>query len=194
MKLPKKTEERLKLEVTKHLERGRPGWDVPHTLACVYWMKELLKYEMGNAKILVSAIYFHDISYPDKKFLLKPRKNLELKKEHMRKGAILAKKILNKIEDFSKEEIEQISYLVSIHDDLDFIKESGTKDIQMVFEADSLGQIDRERVKPTFSKTDSIKFLNRFEKGRAKMFKTKTGKKFLKKLFKEALKYTSKTD
>ncbi|KYK26037.1 hypothetical protein AYK26_01155 [Euryarchaeota archaeon SM23-78] len=65
-----------------------------------------------------------------------------------------------------------------------------TGDEQLVFEADSLAQIDVERVKPTFTKEDYLKFLEEyFEKDRVPLFKTKTSKKYLKELLPKAKAY-----
>jgi HD superfamily phosphodiesterase len=61
MKLDKETEGKLKAEALKYLEKGKPGWDIPHTLASVYWMKRLIEKEGGDERILVTAMYLHDI-------------------------------------------------------------------------------------------------------------------------------------
>ena len=58
-------EPEVKSIALKILEQGRGDWDVPHTLAVVYWMKKLIKKEGGDPKILVTAAYFHDIGYID---------------------------------------------------------------------------------------------------------------------------------
>ena len=180
-----KLEEKLKKTVLKYLEKGRPGWDIPHTLACVYWMKKLIKSEGGNPRILIPAIYLHDIGYPFKIMKFNPKKNLNLKEYHMKRGATLSKKILKSLKEFSQKEIEEISQIVKRHDDIDGLKINASKHEQLVFEADSLGQIDINRVKPTFTKSDRIKFLARFKKIRATNFKTDLGKKALKMLLED---------
>jgi len=185
MEFSQELEERLKLSVLKYLEKGRANWDVPHTLACVFWMKELLKYEGGNPKILIPAIYLHDVAYPQLKFKFDPNGNLDIKKEHMRLGAIISKELLKNLGGFTNDEVEQIANLVGVHDNLELIKNSSDLYLQLLF-ADSLGQIDRERVKPTFSKDNSKASLKRFEKIRAPLFKTTYGKKFLKILLEKA--------
>lgn len=181
-RLEKNLEAKIKKEVLKILEKGRPGWDVPHTLACVHWMKELIKKEGGNPRILIPAIYMHDIGYPDTVLKFNPKKNVDMKIEHMKKGAALAKKILNSIGGFKDSEIEEIFSIISIHDAIYLFRKGATKHEQLVFEADSLGQIDVSRVKPTFSKADRKKFLNRFRKNRATLFRTETGLRLLKEL------------
>jgi len=192
MELDQELEDRLKYVVLKRLENGRPGWDVPHTLACVYWMKELLKTEEGNPRVLVPTMYLHDIYYPDKNYKFGPEKNKDLKREHMKKGALIAGDILRELGGFSNEEIDQITQLISVHDDVHRMRTTQSKDEQLVFEADSLGQIDRDRVKPTFSKEDSLKYLERFEDKRAQIFKTETGKAFLKDLLAKAKDYSER--
>lgn len=78
----------------------------------------------------------------------------------------------------------EIIYLVSIHDDLSKIKGS---DAQLVFEADCLGQIDRNRVKSTMSADESRKFLDYFREKRLPLFKTRTGIHFAEKLLSHAM-------
>jgi len=189
MELDNKLEQKLKSVAIKYLERGRPNWDVPHTLACVYWMKELLKHESGNPKILVTAMYLHDTGGAD---LFNESHNThgsqkELKEEQMKRSKVISEKILYEIGGFSKDEINRILYLVSVHDNITEITSS--QDGQLVFESDSLGQIDRDRVKPTFSKKDSLKFLDFFEQERVPYYKTEIGKKFLNQLLPEAKRY-----
>jgi len=194
MELDSKIEEKLKINVLRYLEGGRPGWDVPHTLACVYWMKELLKYEAGNARILIPAIYFHDIGYielMEENRNLDLKKNMDMKEEHMKRGAIIARKILDEVGSFTEEEIERIAYLVSIHDSFEKIAESDDIEAQLVYEADGLGQIDRERVKPTYSKEDAKIFLRDFQNKRGLRFKTESGKKFYKELIEKAIEYSN---
>lgn len=185
-------ENKIKKIVLEYLERGRPGWDIPHTLACVHWMKELLKNEKGNSKILIPTMYFHDIGYIDligngKNLDLK--KNMNLKQEHMRIGSIIARKILNEVGGFDDREIDRICYLVSIHDNYDKIVENNDKEAQLVYEADGLGQIDRERVKPTYSKSDTDIFLKDFKNKRGMRFETESGKKIYLVLLKKAEEY-----
>lgn len=182
-----KLEQKLKSAVLKYLEKGRPNWDVPHTLAAVHWIKELLKHEIGDPKILITTIYLHDIGYANK---LKKgygfQDNQLVRPDHMVHGEILAKKILKKIGGYTEDEIKKIAHLVKIHDELDKID---TPEVQLVFEADSIASIDVERVKPNFDKKNYLEFLDFFEKERVPRFKTKIGKKFLKKVLEKAKRY-----
>ncbi|MBW2993190.1 HD domain-containing protein [Candidatus Woesearchaeota archaeon] len=188
MKLNKKLEEKLKARVLVHLKNGRRGWDVQHTLAAVYYMRKLIEKEGGNEKILVTAMYLHDIGYPqfDKKYTFD--EVMKSKPEHSIIGAEKAEKILNEL-DYTADEIKKIVHLVKIHDELTKIS---TADEIKVMEADSLGMIDWEMVSITYDKESIIKFMEYFERERVPRFKTKTGKKLLKKLFKKAEEYTLK--
>jgi hypothetical protein len=189
MELNKDLEQKLKSSALKYLEKGRANWDVPHTLACVFWMKELLKYERGNPKILISAMYLHDIGGAGLfgESHNTHRSQEELKPEQMKISKELSEKILRALRGFSEGEISEILYLVGVHDDYREITSSESG--QLVFEADGLGQIDINRVKPTFSKEDRLKFLQFFEKERASRYKTESGKKFLNQLLPEAYRY-----
>jgi len=43
MKLDPKLEQKIAKRVKQYLEKCRPNWDWPHTLASVYWMRELIR-------------------------------------------------------------------------------------------------------------------------------------------------------
>lgn len=40
--IDKSWEQQLRKTILPDLEKGRQGWDLPHTEAVVFWMKELL--------------------------------------------------------------------------------------------------------------------------------------------------------
>ena len=127
-------------------------------------------------------MYLHDIgdaaTYKNKKYNLK---DMNDKKDlQMKYGAALSKKILTKIKGFTKKEIGSVCRLVKTHD---IINKKRNYAEQLVFEADSLAMIDEKRAPSTFSRTEQIKFTNFFIQKRMSRFKTKTGKKYLKKLF-----------
>lgn len=182
MKLNKELEKRLKSVVIQYLKKREPCFDVQHTFAAVYWIRRLLEGEKGNEKILIPAIYLHDIGYYN---IIKDNKSLDkriaAKKEHMKKGAKLSRKILKEIGCFSKKEIKEIAHLVRTHDDLEAKKKPNE---QLVFEADSLAMVDEKRVKSTFPKKDYKRFLDIFRRKRIPKFKTESGKKFLSKFIK----------
>lgn len=161
-----------------------------HTLAAVFWMKQLINTEGGDERILVPAIYLHDIGYPE---ALKQKKNdfdshKAAKALHMEIGARIAESILKEL-NFSPNEIKETSHLISVHDRYDLLS---THNEQLVFEADSLSVIDREKVKPDFSKVDYQRFLEFYEKNQIPLFKTKTGKEALRKLWPIAQNYYAK--
>lgn len=191
MKLNKKTEIRIRKIALKYLKYGRIEWDIPHTLCSVYWIKKIVKKEKGNERILVTAAYLHDIGYSG---LFKTKKighgNVLRKKGlHMEVGAEIAKKELQKLKYFSKKEIDEICHLVSMHDKLGKIK---TKNEILLMESDSLGMIDVKKVTPSFDPENYVLFFNEFKKERLPIIRTKTSKKFLKKLIKNAESYYKK--
>ena len=185
--MDKSLEKELKKEVLKYLEKGRPNWDAPHSLAVVHWMKELLETESGDSRVLIPAAYLHDIGYADM-FDVSNYNDQgvhDMRDKHMQAGVDYSKKILNKVGGFEKHEIKRILHLVGMHDYLDEIVES---DEQILFEADSLGQIDVDRVKSTWGDKDYKKFINHYKQNRAPRFKTETGIKFRDVLLKKILK------
>jgi hypothetical protein len=184
MVLDSKVEDNLINEIK---QRFGESYFFNHTMAAVSWMKQLIKKEGGNERILITAIYLHDVGYPE---ALNQKKNdfdshKSAKALHMEIGARIAKDILGGM-NFNSEEINEITHLISVHDKYELLS---TFNEQLVFEADSLSVIDRERVKPDFSKEDYQKFLEFYEKNQILLFKTKTGKEALKKLWPIAKNY-----
>ena len=177
--MDEKLEEKLKSEVVKLLEKGRPNWDLLHTLASVYWMKKLIREEGGEEKILVSAMYLHDIGYSGlftKKYDYDAV--AEVQRRHQKVGALKAREILQTL-PYTSGEIARITHLVEVHDTLDSLS---SKNEIMVMEADTLGQLDRERVASTFSKKDCERFIVYLESERIPRFQTTTGKRYLNQL------------
>jgi HD superfamily phosphodiesterase len=187
MKLDPELEKKLKSKALEYLKKGKPNWDIPHTLAAVYWMRKLIEKEGGNERILVTTMYLHDIGY----YGLFPKKGYKFeevmasKPAHAKRGAEASEKILKQLK-YTPSEIKQITHLVRIHDELDKLS---TRNEILVMEADCLAQIDTKRVKPNIDKENHLKFIEHFEKDRIPRFRTKTGKKFLKKLFKKTKNY-----
>jgi hypothetical protein len=139
-------------------------------------MKEIVASEGGDEKVLVTVMYLHDIGYAGalkNGYTLEDR--IEAKSKHMQIGSELAKEILSKL-DYSKEEIEIIVYLISVHDKLDDLK---SKEELLVLEADSLAQID-PIVGNSFGEEEFAKYVSIFDRRRAPKFVTPTGKKLLK--------------
>lgn len=96
-----------------YYEKGRP-MDVDH----IEWMMKDAMLVCDNEgiddSILLPLVILHDVGYgeipPGNPF------NLDLRKEHMKKGGEIAEKILKKL-NYDSEKIDQISNLVSVHDD-----------------------------------------------------------------------------
>jgi hypothetical protein len=184
--LNKKTETELKTECIKLLEKGKVGWDVPHTLLAVKKMRQLIKKEGGNETILIPTIYLHDTGYPYIEKNNNFQKMMESKKDHAEIAEKNAKIILKEL-NFSSAQIKTIGCLIKNHDKIDIITK--TRNGQLVFEADSLAQIDLPSITPTFTKKETIKFLNYFKKHRLPKIKTKTGLTMIKTILKKAEKY-----
>jgi len=168
-------EQKLQEIILDYFDRG--DWNYNHTLAAVYWIKELIKKEGGNEKVLITTMHLHDIGYGFKGDL-SLEERLKRKEGHMERGARLAEEILQD-ENYSEDEVKQIVHLIGVHDK---IKELRTKDEFLIMEADSLSGINYKRSPPTMNKEEFDFYLEGFKKNRAPRFKTKTGKKFLKEL------------
>jgi putative nucleotidyltransferase with HDIG domain len=185
MKLDKQTEEILKQESINYLKECKPDWDIPHTLASVDWMKKLIEKEGGNERILVTAMYLHDIGYPKLEKGYNFDDLMKAKKNHAETGAEKAENVLIKL-GYSADEIKEIIFLIASH----YHKESiNTRNQQLVLEADSLAKIDWENVKPNFDKENTLRYFEYFKGRSAPRFKTETGKKFLKELMQKAEHY-----
>lgn len=189
MKIKKELEEKIKKAVLEKIGNGgRQGWDIQHTLCAVKWMKALIKENKGDEKVLISAVYFHDSCYPSYKAGYSFEKSQEMKIMHAKRGADFSKKVLGKIKEFSKEEIEEVYRLVKNHDIHNNINDNNR---QLVFEADGLAQLDWSDCPPNFDKENCLKWLKKyFEKERPlKYWKTKLGKTNIQKLRKKANNY-----
>jgi hypothetical protein len=188
MKLNKELEWKIRTEAVKYLVNCKPGWDVPHTYNCVRWIRKLIQKEGGNEKILVTAMYLHDIGYPKLKIGYNFKTIMKSKVNHAERGAKLTKPILEKIGGFSKKEIEEIVDLVKNHSKHDKADSFNKK---MVMDADGIAMLDWEVVPPTMNKKGFMDFmLKYYEKERGKnRWHTETGKKILKIFLKESYKY-----
>ena len=99
-----------------YYKKGRP-MDIDH----IEWMMNdtifVCKQENLDDSLLLPLVILHDVGYAEV-----PKDNpfkLSLREEHMKAGAIIAKRILDKIK-YPKDKTERISYLVSIHDNWAF--------------------------------------------------------------------------
>ncbi|MCX6786178.1 MAG: hypothetical protein NTZ18_05045 [Candidatus Komeilibacteria bacterium] len=187
-------EQKVKNEALTYLKKGKPVWDVYHALKSVEYMKELLKHEGGNGRILITATYLLNIGYGLTNIAKEKEIGfvtvLKFKQQHAILGSQEAEKVLRKMGDFTEEEIKEITRLVLVHDEWwntytkDFVKNFNDF---MVTEADTLGMID-PAVPQNFSIEDQKKFLEEsLLPFRAPLFKTLYGKVKLKELIGKAM-------
>lgn len=190
MKLGRKLENRVKKEVLKMLKKGKPDWDLPHTLDSVKWMKKLVKYEGGNEKVLVTAMYFHDVGYTSlpRGYSYEDVTKVKKERDHAKVGARMAGVILEKIGGYTDREIEKIIHLVRLHSRHTNIK---SRERQLVFEADGLAQINWHECPPNFDKKNCLEWLEKYlsVERPMKRWKTKTGKKYFRHLLKKSETY-----
>ena len=104
-------------------------------------------------------------------------------------GAKIVRKELSDL-DFTEREIHEIAHLVEVHD---LIEREKTPNEQMIFEADCLGMIDRERTGRGSLSLDGVaKFMTHFETRRMQRLKSKLARTQAKSLFEKAKKIISK--
>lgn len=154
-----------------YLEQGRPDFDVNHTKAVVYWAYQLAnnhnqqpRAEQVDANVLISSAIFHDIGYygqfeddPDLQAIS------DKKKYHMAAGAKMVKNFLKHCDNhpFSDKQVIKISYLISIHDNLDQIAKEASPEARILLEADTIGAMDVDWVEPTYTGQEALKYLKR---------------------------------
>jgi len=161
--LNSKIEKKITEEIISDLEKGRKNFDKPHTLAVVYWMKYLLRKinkKTLDPKILVISAYAHDWGYVGL-FSKKNSDSLEnitdMKLLHMEIGAKKIERLLRGsfISFFNDQQIRRIAHLVRVHDKIEELRD---EDEILLMEADTLGSLDTDRVRPTFNKKDNNDF------------------------------------
>ena len=177
------------------LHQGRQDWDLPHTKAVVYWMKKICSsHPELEKKVLVAAAYAHDWGYVHA-FSSSPsyQQIAKMKERHMEIGAELIRKLL--IERlsavFSQKQIKRVAHLVSVHDKLSQVVD---QDEIALVEADTLGALDVERVKPTFSLIDNNKYLEEVAKKRRPLFRHQTAITSYDSLLRSRLRYYQHLD
>lgn len=180
----------LQEHIFPDLLRGRKDFDLPHTKAVVHWVKQICSAESNlNHKILITAAYAHDWGYAEQ-FVNNPTyHNIQkIKSSHMEIGARkideLIRTRLNTY--FSKTERARVTHLVAIHDKLNEIK---IDDEIALMEADTLGALDVERVKPTFSRKDNESYLEEVINQRLPLFHHKLAKEMFATLLRERKSY-----
>src|SRR5690606_32629548 len=117
--------------------------------------------------VIIIAGYAHDWGYADLFEGGKPVQYDQIqdaKIRHMEIGGRKIRQLLNnpQFSFLSDEQKDRIVHLVSIHDYLDRIN---TPDERILVEADTLGQMDVTKVKPTYDAPSNARYM---EKARAK--------------------------
>ena len=172
-------EKKLQEKIFPDLAKGRPDWDLEHTKAVVHHMKKLLDIHNGLDKlVLVAAAYAHDWGYSDL-FTGKSELSLddvrEYKEKHMERGAELIKEFLESelTNQITKDQKDRIIHLVRVHDKLDELKD---EDELVLMEADTLGGLDIDFVKPTFDKESNTRYIESVRSKRIPKFITPEAK------------------
>jgi uncharacterized protein len=171
-------EKSLLEEVKKYLEKARPG-DLDHTLRVVELIKELLKTEKSDPDILIPAAYLHDVGQSglfEEGEKVDTKINQDKLKEHMRKGALISKEILTKL-NYPKESIEKISWIISVHDNW---YTEDDYEVGILMDADNLSKLDIIDIKRKYKNPKEK--IEMWEKDMPKRLKTKTGKLMYKEL------------
>jgi hypothetical protein len=163
--ISEQVEKKLQNKILPDLEKGRKGFDLPHTQAVVYWMKFLIE-QLADKNldplVLITTAYAHDWGYIGLFDGVTDRTLKEINKRkplHMQRGAEMIEKFLREelSEFFSEAQILRVAHLVRIHDLVEAVHE---EDEVLIMEADTLGMLDADRVKPTFSKEDNDVFIH----------------------------------
>ena len=186
----------LETYIFPDLIKGRKDFDLPHTKAVIHWMEWLItnypQQEHLNSKVLITAAYAHDWGYIglfDGANSNDPQVIFQKKEQHMMKGA---EKIGNLIDtqlsrDFTAVEKKRVIHLVLVHDRVENLLD---EDELLLMEADTLGILDVERVKPTFSQEDNQKYLaSEIERRRLPAFTHQFAKKMAAKLVEKRKSY-----
>ena len=165
-------EDEIRSKAEQYLTKGRPNWDVPHTLETVRWMQELVNAEGGNRQVLVSAMYLHDIGWGG--MFDNQQCNYDTvsagKKLQAQQSVERAREILTDLRRPSSE-IGHILSLIGVHDDLDQVE---TPYEILVLEADTLGQLSTPQ-NGNFGTLDYSRFIDHVREERAPKFRTATG-------------------
>lgn len=138
------------------LNKGREGWDVPHTRAVVYYAKLITKSENQDLLVIPTAARLHDIGYfgITEEDAREYEKVKEAKEFHMEVGARVARRFVDREEVakiLNNAQQDRVVHLVWVHDRLEELKDL---DEIILMEADTLGSIDVRRVKPTFDQEE----------------------------------------
>jgi hypothetical protein len=185
--LDSEVKEFLEDSIFPELERGRPGWDKPHTQAVVYYAHRILGSNTEleiDREVLIIAAYAHDWGYAD---LFSPDKHgsyaevKERKKLHMEVGSQkVARLLMDPIfRHLSESRKNRIVHLVAKHDELSELRDT---DELVLLEADTLGMLDVDFAVPTFDHSSNEQFMNEVMNSRVPRFITEYSKNKVKEL------------
>ncbi|GEM_PF-927723 len=154
----KTLEYKLKNKVEPLLKRGRPG-DYEHTLRAVAYGSLLLKHEIGQRKIVIPALYLHDIGWSKVNFMdflrspsFATKRQCVSLADHMEYGALMAREILEEMQ-YDKKLINIITSIIAIHDYPEAIFSMKNSSATIITESDRLdryGLAGRRRVNELF--------------------------------------------
>lgn len=176
------------------LEQGRPNWDKPHTEAVVFYLKEILRHTPHlsvDPVVLVIAAYAHDWGYAGLFDAGKPHRLddvLKMKALHMELGV---QKIRSLLQDpffsfMTAAQKQRVIHLVGVHDKL---TEISAVDEHILAEADTLGGLDTDKIKPFADKQSSEQYLQGVKRKRVPLFITAYGKLKLQELLQKRERY-----
>lgn len=177
-----KVETFLKERILPDLDKGRPNWDKPHTLCVVMKIKLIIDNNPAlklDDDVLIISAYAHDWGYSG---LFENNVPLQLdevknaKEEHAILGAERIENLLkNDIFNYlSTKQKARIKHLVFVHDRVEQLVDT---DELILMEADTLGGLDIEYVKPTFNKESNERYMKGVIEGRLPKFVTEYSKK-----------------
>ncbi len=176
--------------VLPQLEQGRPGWDKPHTVHVVEYVKKIIDNEPTvntDKDALVVVAYLHDYGYMFFKDVLKsgPTKGIA-KTQHAKKSAEYWTKIQDNevFSAFSDTQKERINHLIVVHDEVEHLH---AHDELLFMEADTLGAL----AMGNFQNIDNDvyqKYLNSVEQRRITRFVTDYAKAHAEKFIAKARK------
>ncbi|MBU0999332.1 HD domain-containing protein [Patescibacteria group bacterium] len=177
----------LEEKILPELEKGRPNFDKPHTIAVVDKIQEIIEHSPQfkvDPIVLLIAAYAHDWGYCD---LFEDGQALELddvkqaKSAHKRLGAEKISKLLQDkfFSSLTNEQKKRCVHLVAVHDNTEELTDP---DELILMEADTLGGLDTNYVKPTFSAESNLRYIEGVKTKRAPKFITDYGKKELPRL------------
>lgn len=184
-------EKYLQTKILPDLKKGRPGFDAPHTLEVIEWIKRILEHEPKlsvDRAVLLIAGYAHDWGYSgmfEHHNTLQIQEVIDAKHRHMQLGAQKTKNLLNNsfFSFLNANQKRRSIHLVAVHDALDMLKDP---DELILMEADTLSGLDVVG-KSQFDPASNKRFMEAVKKTRIPLFITTFGKHAATQLFQKRL-------